>query len=178
MRRLCRTLACILFLLANASFFSEAPGLKKLSIKKGEFRINNVLVSGDWKMKNVWAALGPEPVLHNYSSCTYTHSGVLVYKLKSDTSLLTEFQVFFSEPERESGGNPSHLFTGPAKIDKLVVSKNLVPAAVRSGLKGWKNDKCNVKHHIRMSQNGIYVFFVFNTAETALEKICVGPDKK
>lgn len=182
MHRFSRILAGITLFLVSVSFVSDSNCLTSLSVKKGIFTANNAVVNDDWQMKDVVAAIGTaERIRDGYNRThTYDNCGVVLFEEfleEKGTGNLKEFQVYFMEPEKNNV-TPTGVYKGTAKVDKLTVSKSLTPSVMRKKLKGWKETDSYMENSYRMAKSGIYIYFMFNSSETGLVKISVGPDKK
>jgi hypothetical protein len=182
MHRFSRLLAGLALLFVSVAFVSGSSGLTALSIKNGIFKANTAVVNDDWQMSDVVAALGTaERIRDGYNRThTYDNCGVVLFEEfleEKGTGRLKEFQVYFSQPEKNDV-TPNGYYTGSAKVDKLSVSKNLTPKVMKKKLKGWSETDSYIEHSFRMANKGVYIYFQFNESETGLIKMSVGPDKK
>jgi hypothetical protein len=183
MKKLIRFAPFALVFLLLSSFISVTPSGMDVSIKKGKFIINKVKILPSWSLATCKQALGaPDRSTDGYNiTHTYDDLAVVLFepKMKEQGSgKVSEIQFYFTLPAEPAGNAPKNgLYRGKMKIGGLTVTANMTPSQMRKGLKGWKETDSYSEHNFRMSQKGLYVYFLFNDAETKLIKCSVGPDK-
>lgn len=178
--------AFLFFLLS--SFNAVTPSEMNVTVKKGKLVINTVSMVQDkatmnWPLTTCEKALGSADRSrdgYNYTH-TYDDLSVVLFEPKSGekgSGNVSEIQFYFSFPDDPPSLAPKNAYKGKMKIGKLNVQTNMTSAQMRKGLKGWKETDSYSEHNFRMSQNGLYVYFLFNDSETKLIKVSIGPDKR
>jgi hypothetical protein len=170
-----------LFLLLT-SFNSVTPAAMSVTVKKGVFMINQVEMVPVWTLANCEKALGSADRSKDGYNITHTYDDLSVVLFEPKTGekgsgTISEIQFYFGFPADPPSLAPKNTYKGKMKIGKLNVQADLTPAQMKKGLKGWKETDSYMDHNYRMSQNGLYAYFLFNDSETKLIKVSIGPDK-
>jgi hypothetical protein len=170
------------FALLTAFTAEKSQSGDYVTIKKGKLIINAHNVAAKWSITEAIAGLGaPERSRDGYNKThTYDSKCVVIFEAMSakvPTGRVTEVQFHFSIP-KPNNVTPKLGYTGAVKIDKLKVDGSLSATKMLASLKKWKKTDSFIEHSYRMASNGLYIYFQFNDAETMLEKISIGPDKK
>jgi hypothetical protein len=177
--------AFLFFLLS--SFNSVTPAGMDVSVKKGKLTINKMYMVQDaatknWTLANCEKALGAADRSRDGYNVTHTYDelSVVLFEPKSGekgSGNVSEIQFYFSFPADPPSLAPKGLYKGTMKIGKLNVRADMTSAQMKKGLKGWLETDSYSEHNYRMSQKGLYVYFLFNDTETKLIKVSIGPDK-
>ena len=170
-----------LFILLS-SFISVSPSEMNVTINKGKFAINKVKMIPVWTLTNCETALGKADRSKDGYNFTHTYDDLAVVLFEPKVNekpggTVSEIQFYFNHPSDPPANAPSGTYKGKMKIGKLNVTGNMTPAQMLKGLKGWKKTDSYSEHNFRMAQKGLYVYFLFNDAETKLIKVSIGPDK-
>lgn len=176
----------LLFVMLS-SFNSVTPSGMNVTVKKGKFVLNGVDMVQDkatlnWPLTTCEKAIGKADRSRDGYNFTHTYDelSVVLFEPKSGEKgggLVSEIQFYFSFPADPPSLAPTGLYKGKMKIGKLDVQADLTSAQMLKGLKGWLKTDSYSEHNYRMSQKGLYVYFLFNDAETKLIKVSIGPDK-
>ncbi|MDQ3111912.1 MAG: hypothetical protein M3R17_18655 [Bacteroidota bacterium] len=172
----------LLFLLFT-SFNNVTPSGMNVTVKKGKFTINSVKMIPVWQLAACEKALGPEDRSKDGYNITHTYDdlSVVLFEPKvgeKGSGTISEIQFYITLPSDPASLAPTRAYKGKMKIGNLTVSAEMTPAQMRKGLKGWKETESYTDHNFRMAQNGLYVYFLFNDAETKLIKVSIGLDKR
>jgi hypothetical protein len=172
--------AFLFFLLS--SFNSVTPSGMNVTVKKGKFVINGVSMVNPWALATCEKALGTADRSRDGYNITHTYDelSVVLFEPKSGekgSGTVSEIQFYFSFPSDPPSLAPKNAYKGKMKIGKLNVQADMTSAQMKKGLKGWLETDSYSEHNYRMSQKGLYVYFLFNDAETKLIKVSIGPDK-
>jgi hypothetical protein len=64
------------------------------------------------------------------------------------------------------------------QIEQAIISASITPDALKDQLKDYVESESYMPHNFRLAYKGIYLYFLFNDAETALLKVSVGKDAR
>lgn len=172
----------IAIVFGGLSSFSSESGETSIVIKKGKITINGVGITPSWSLSECKKALGePNRVRDGYNKThTYdTKSIVLFEKVnnKVPSGTVSEIQAHYSVPDANEV-TPKGNFTGKITIDKLKLNSSITPSEMKAKLKKWKVTDSYLEHSYRMASNGLYIYFQYNSNETQLLKVSIGPDKR
>ena len=166
---------------STAGGTATATGMA-VAVNNGNFAINGVSMITPWSLTTCEKALGKADRSRDGYNITHTYDelSVVLFEPKSGEKgggIVSEIQFYFSFPPDPPSLAPKGLYKGNMKIGKLNVQADMTSAQMRNGLKGWLETDSYSEHNYRMSQKGLYVYFLFNDAETKLIKVSIGPDK-
>jgi len=174
----------ILFLFAAIASHAQ-PAAKKIAVtvKGGVCSMGKINISGNWMLDPVTKKLGKaERIRGGYNTThTYDNYGIVLFE-KNDTGnlpagILSELQFYFGTVD-SNAVRPTGLFVGTMQIEKASISSSITPAALKDQLKDYVESESYMPHNFRLAYQGIYLYFLFNTEETALLKVSVGKESK
>ena len=171
-------------MLALAPMAFAQTGNSKLTIKlkKGIFTLNNVNVAKTWAIKPVAAVLGlPSKQKDGFNKThTYNNYGIVLFEKKDDkvsTGQISEFQVYFSQPEDKNDIVPSEpFFKGTFNFEGLNVTSETSYDVLRAKLSDYTLSESFMAHSYRLSKGGLYIYLLYNETELTLIKISIGKD--
>ncbi|HEY1039658.1 MAG TPA: hypothetical protein VGF30_09655 [Bacteroidia bacterium] len=169
-----------LICLFAASFgFVGDSGAIKGKIKSGVLQLGKAQFKGEWQLDELINAIGTDYRKRDGYNTTYTYDekGIVLFNPK-DTKIVSEVQFYFTKPAETNNVMSTGLFTGEMKVDKLKVRADLTSAEMKKKLKKWADSDSYMEHNYRKELNGVYIYFLFNDAETTLIKMSVGVAKK
>ena len=172
---------CTLF--AFASFSNVKPESCSIIIKKGTITVSGNKITPGWELSNFKIGLGDSDRTRDGYNKTHTYDnlGIVLFEPMVDKKpggIISEFQIFFSVPEKNDVTPTGDCYKGSIKIDKFVVTKDLSSSVMLAKLKGWKKTESYTVHSYRMAKGELYIYFLFNNEETNLQKVSVGVKKK
>jgi hypothetical protein len=155
----------------------------RVSLKDGELSINKKCLSQTWLLSEFRNCLGDaEKQMDGFNKThTYNNDGIMLYEKKNDTipsGNIVEVQIYFDPKVDISERTPTKAYKYSLKIDQLKVNKNLSAKEMLNQLSGWTETASFSIHNYRMQKNNIYVYFLFNENETALQKISLGHSRQ
>ena len=152
------------------------------SIKKGKLTLNKITINKTWKLQPCLKFLGVDRdrKRDGYNiTHTYDDYGIVFFERKRDekaTDTISEVQFYFSEPERNNV-TPTGYFIGNFTIDKMKISDVMTPADLKN-LDGYTQTDSYMEHNFRYAKDGLYIYFLFSTDETRLQKMSIGKDMR
>ncbi len=184
MRTLIICLLLVLTGILGTSFKGGNTGGITISVKPGEFKINNVKVNAAWSLQDVKATLGePDRVRVGYNKThTYDRYGIVLFERVNNnvpTGVIAEVQVFLAPPVDKNEVVPTGIFTGVCKFNGKVYGSNDVNKGMLSKIfKKWTSTDSYIEHSFRYAAGGLYAYSQLDATESQLIKFSVGPDKK
>lgn len=161
----------------------KAADVGQVTIKKGNFILNKLVVNKDWNLNSALSVMGSGFRKRDGYNNTYTfdNEGIVLFEPKENnigSGRISEIQIYYSISGQTGNVMPTGTVKVPVKIDKLKVSSGLTPSVMLSTLKKWEKTDSYMSHSYRMASSGLYIYFQFDEAETGLVKISIGPDKR
>ncbi|CAN5290557.1 hypothetical protein BH09BAC5_BH09BAC5_22840 [soil metagenome] len=163
------------------SFVSENAALN-IKVSKGKVKIGKQYVVPNWSLSGFEKVLGKSGRERDGYNKTHTYDNysLVLFEKSVDkvaSGTVTEFQIYFKVDESNEVTPNGNGFNGNLMVDKLKIDASLSASKMLSKLSKWKKTDSYIEHSYRMASNGLYIYFQFNDAETALLKISIGPDK-
>ncbi len=162
----------IVFVLA-CSFLNEDIRPLNLRIKNGEFKVDKLMVSADWKITPLKSKLGiPQKTIKGVNT-TYTYTDLGLVLFEGVDSTINEIQIYYNI-QNSTKVSPYSVFRGDLKIDKLMVENNLTKELMFETLLNWNPGPSYTAHLYRAQKEGIYLYFEFEADEKSLVKVIIG----
>lgn len=167
------SLVLLIIFLSISSFTDEEIRPLDIKVKKGELKIDKLIVSSNWRTPDLKAKLGPPQKLIKGVNTTYTYTDLGLVLFEGVDSIFNEIQIYYNlqNPTKIS---PYSVYRGDLKIDKLVVEDNLTKEAMFIGLMNWNPGPSYTPHLYRAEKEGIYLYFEFTADEQNLVKVIIG----
>ena len=177
-------IVAIFFVFSLSSLFAQSAADKiSVVIKAGQFNINKAMVTNGWKKDAVSVALVADARRRAGYNTTHTYDnfGIVLFEKNDESKLpsgvISEVQFYTASIDTNSV-TPKGYFTGKMQIEGLKISGNLSWQEVKDKLKDYKQTESYMEHNYRLSFRGLYIYFLFDAAETTLKKISIGKDMR
>lgn len=170
-----KLILCSVLIIAISSSFTSGSDML-FRVKDGEIWINNTMIKPAWPFKGFKAILGSQDRTQGNRVEIYDSYGILLFRHLKKKKNITEIQVRFSNHDNDEI-NTNQAFPGTVLVDDFVITKNLTPNRVTTGLSSeWHKESCSLEHEIKMLYNHTYIYFKFNEEENELSMIAIGRD--
>lgn len=163
---------CLILALVS-SFVTEDIRPLNIRVKKGELKVDKLIVSTNWKLPPLKAKLGaPQKIIKGVNN-TYTYTDLGLTLFEGADSVLNEIQIYYNlqNPTKVS---PYSVYRGDLKIEKLEVEENLTKDLMFTTLINWNPGPSYGDHFYRAEKDGIYLYFEFTADEQHLVKVIIG----
>jgi hypothetical protein len=162
--------------------FAQYPSSKMVVlVKGGKVKLNKKDVSKEWKLNTFTASIDTLSRKKENTSNkihSYDYLGIVLFETavaKVPTGLVGEFQLFLDATEA-SKSNPKEFYEGKLTIEKMDFTRNTTVEEIRAKLKDYKETESDEKDKYRFAKDGIYIYFLYNSAKK-LSKVTFGKDK-
>lgn len=175
-----------LLLMLSAGVIANAqpkPENISITVKQGILNVNKVPLSKDWDVKKLIGVLGNLSRERSGYNRTYSYDsyGIVIFEKspnKEPSGIVSELQVYFSEPKEKGEVATKGYFAGNYSIDGVTISRNTELNDLRVKLNDYEESESYTEHSYRFAKNGLYFYFQFNSTDDRLIKVSVGKDKE
>lgn len=155
-----------------------------VSIRDGKLMLNKTVISADWKLAPIVKELGSSGRVRPGYNITHSYDdlGLVAFETatgdnKDATGIVSEFQVYLSIGE-VNNVSPTGYYSGDLIIEKRTISSNMSIEQIRSVLSNYKESQSYMSNSFRFSKDGLYMYVQFNSTNSSIQKISIGPDKR
>jgi len=165
-------IALLLFMPGNAESKDKAKALK-ISVSKGELKINKVKFSFPWTYEMFEKALGKSDRIYKGSNDihTYDEKGIILYQ-KPGTPTVSDFNIYFNLKENYKF-TPQSIFSGEFYIEGVRVDQNLSLEELKKKLPQY-NFKESLIGSYKGEYKGVYFYIDYNESQTEIIYISCG----